>query len=209
MSSCAIHVCIRQYLHCTSLQWNLPDKRMCSCHHRGNLIYRLHFLYTEMSCTDSVMERTIIIKSSCKICHAICRGVDARNVVFLSLNLRSPIFSKRRPRSKVPSHGLCVSMIKKEYACDVIYINLVPRASPAERPWEQGFNFRHLPWWNNKPGQLRRLNFPVHLHRWACISIVHYQVGDWHWLTGICRPWSNEPGTFFLGPRIVFWLRDL
>ena len=76
------------YLHCTSLQWSLPDKRMCSCHHRGNLIYRLHFLYTEMSCTDSVMERTIMIKSSCKICHAIRRGVDARNVVFLSLNGR-------------------------------------------------------------------------------------------------------------------------
>ena len=47
----------------------------------------------------------------------------------------------------------------------VIYIDLVPRASQAERPWEQGFSFQHLPWWNNKPGQPRRLNFPVHLHR--------------------------------------------
>ena len=46
------------YLHCTWLQRNLPDKRMYSCHHPGNLVYMLHFLYTEMSYTDSVMERT-------------------------------------------------------------------------------------------------------------------------------------------------------
>ena len=91
----------------------------------------------------------------------------------------------------------------------VMYIDLVPRASQAERAWEQGLNFQHLPWWNNKPGRLRRLNFPVHLHRWARISIVHYQAGDWHWLTGIYRPWSNEPGTFPLAPRIVFWSSDL
>ena len=49
------------YLHCISLQQNLPDKRMWSCHHPGNLIYRLHCSYTEMSCMDSVMERTFII----------------------------------------------------------------------------------------------------------------------------------------------------
>ena len=30
--------------------------------------------------------------------------------------------------------------------CDVTYINLVPRASQAERPCEQGLNFQRLPW---------------------------------------------------------------
>ena len=49
------------YLHCTPHQQNLPDKRMCSCHRPGNLVYRLHFSYKEMSCTHSVMERTFTI----------------------------------------------------------------------------------------------------------------------------------------------------
>ena len=56
---------------------------MCSCHHPGNLVYRLHFLYTEMSCTDSVMVRTFTMEKWCKFCNFICRRVDGRNVGFL------------------------------------------------------------------------------------------------------------------------------